>query len=173
MCVHVWGSECGHLHEAKISVFFLIIPIVVGHINFFFQLLSQLGHLLLKMVIRSVNILSRTGHSLPVILKLKMTNMYCVTCFFSYMYLGQEGELISIGNFLFVLLLDQFKPLLLKERGRKNIAYKSFLHYVLLHNKYKWFMLMFRFYICSFLKKLYANAQECPRSYDKLRFDPR
>ncbi|KAK8454998.1 hypothetical protein SEVIR_4G065000v4 [Setaria viridis] len=24
----------------------------------------------------------------------------------------------------------------------------------------------------SFLKKLYTNAQECPRSYDKLRFDP-
>ena len=29
------------------------------------------------------------------------------------------------------------------------------------------------FCACSFLKRLYANAQECPRSYDKLRFDPR
>jgi hypothetical protein len=25
----------------------------------------------------------------------------------------------------------------------------------------------------SFLKRLYTSAQECPRSYDKLRFDPR
>ncbi|KAL2471033.1 Protein-tyrosine sulfotransferase [Abeliophyllum distichum] len=30
-----------------------------------------------------------------------------------------------------------------------------------------------RTYFHCFLKKLYANAQECPRSYDKLRFDPR
>lgn len=27
--------------------------------------------------------------------------------------------------------------------------------------------------LCSFLKKLYSNSLECPRSYDKLRFDPR
>lgn len=25
----------------------------------------------------------------------------------------------------------------------------------------------------SFLKKLYSSSLECPRSYDKLRFDPR
>ncbi|CAF2028538.1 unnamed protein product, partial [Brassica oleracea var. botrytis] len=25
----------------------------------------------------------------------------------------------------------------------------------------------------SFLRKLYDNAEECPRSYDKLHFDPR
>lgn len=25
----------------------------------------------------------------------------------------------------------------------------------------------------SFLRKIYTSAQECPRSYDKLRFDPR
>lgn len=30
-----------------------------------------------------------------------------------------------------------------------------------------------RTYFHCFLKKLYANAQECPRSYDKLRFNPR
>ncbi|KAG6762022.1 hypothetical protein POTOM_032507 [Populus tomentosa] len=30
-----------------------------------------------------------------------------------------------------------------------------------------------RTYFHCFLKRLYANAQECPRSYDKLRFDPR
>ncbi|KAL6839681.1 hypothetical protein ACP4OV_030620 [Aristida adscensionis] len=30
-----------------------------------------------------------------------------------------------------------------------------------------------RTYFHCFLKKLYTNAQECPRSYDKLRFDPR
>lgn len=29
-----------------------------------------------------------------------------------------------------------------------------------------------RTYFHCFLKKLYTNAQECPRSYDKLRFDP-
>ncbi|CAK7332311.1 unnamed protein product [Dovyalis caffra] len=29
-----------------------------------------------------------------------------------------------------------------------------------------------RTYFHCFLKKLYSNAQECPRSYDKLRFDP-
>ncbi|XP_012827925.1 PREDICTED: protein-tyrosine sulfotransferase isoform X2 [Erythranthe guttata] len=30
-----------------------------------------------------------------------------------------------------------------------------------------------RTYFHCFLKKLYSNSQECPRSYDKLRFDPR
>jgi hypothetical protein len=30
-----------------------------------------------------------------------------------------------------------------------------------------------RTYFHCFLKKLYTNAEECPRSYDKLRFDPR
>nr|GMD28421.1 protein-tyrosine sulfotransferase [Ipomoea batatas] len=30
-----------------------------------------------------------------------------------------------------------------------------------------------RTYFHCFLKKLYANSLECPRSYDKLRFDPR
>ncbi|XP_020580821.1 protein-tyrosine sulfotransferase [Phalaenopsis equestris] len=30
-----------------------------------------------------------------------------------------------------------------------------------------------RTYYYCFLKKLYANTDECPRSYDKLRFDPR
>ncbi|KAL9171229.1 hypothetical protein ABFS82_04G195200 [Erythranthe guttata] len=30
-----------------------------------------------------------------------------------------------------------------------------------------------RTYFHCFLKKLYSNTQECPRSYDKLRFDPR
>ncbi|KAI0513562.1 hypothetical protein KFK09_009587 [Dendrobium nobile] len=30
-----------------------------------------------------------------------------------------------------------------------------------------------RTYYSCFLKKLYANTDECPRSYDKLRFDPR
>ncbi|KAJ6670424.1 TYROSYLPROTEIN SULFOTRANSFERASE-RELATED [Salix viminalis] len=30
-----------------------------------------------------------------------------------------------------------------------------------------------RTYFHCFLKRLYSNAQECPRSYDKLRFDPR
>jgi len=29
------------------------------------------------------------------------------------------------------------------------------------------------FFLCSFLRKLYPNYLECPRSYDKLRFDPR
>ncbi|XP_073146141.1 protein-tyrosine sulfotransferase isoform X2 [Henckelia pumila] len=30
-----------------------------------------------------------------------------------------------------------------------------------------------RTYLHCFLKKLYSNSQECPRSYDKLRFNPR
>ena len=33
--------------------------------------------------------------------------------------------------------------------------------------------LLIDFVTCSFLRKLYTSNQECPRSYDKLRFDPR
>lgn len=119
----------------------------------------------------SVNILSRSGHHLPLILMLKVTNMNCVTCYSFFIYLEQEGELISTGNSLFILILEYSTfETALAIREAANYLTKSnqtFLYCKLL------ILCISLIYVHSFLKKLYSNSQECPRSYDKLRFNPR
>lgn len=54
----------------------------------------------MKMDLMSANLSSRSGHLLPLTQKSKKINIYCGTCFISFMYRELEGGRIIIGKIL-------------------------------------------------------------------------
>lgn len=95
--------------------------------------------------------LLRVGHTLRLIKKSGRISTHWGNCCSSSMSLEQEGAHIFTGNcFVWVQLLRQLN-------GFELCCWQ--VHWPVC--------------FCSFLKKLYPSSLECPRSYDKLRFDPR
>lgn len=99
---------------------------------------------------------SRAGQLLH-IMEWKETNTLFATCYFSSMFPELVDAPISIGkcllNFKFELILSDLKFCMFFSP-----------HLLLTTNDF--------LSSGSFLRKLYTSDQECPRSYDKLRFDP-
>lgn len=102
------------------------------------------------MILENAKDLLRVGRVLHLMEKLGEISIRLRICCFSCMFREREGALIFTGEFQFeffffveVFLLKEFTDL---------------------------FVFLFS---CSFLRKLYPGYLECPRSYDKLRFDPR
>ena len=102
------------------------------------------------MILDTVKRLLKIGHSLLFKNELKRTtSIHFEICCFSFM----SPELVAARIFTGISSME--RQILIKFGALLTALLPSF------------------FCACSFLKRLYSNAQECPRSYDKLRFDPR
>lgn len=114
------------------------------------QSLPQVMCLPIKIFL-NVKPLSRIGWNLLFSLEARMTNYHWKIYYSFYTFLELVVAHTSIGNFCFPLLLSA-----------------CFLR------KFSCYYILTDVYVAgSFLRKLYTSYQECPRSYDKLRFDPR